>query len=79
MSTAGAHKTTDFIGRNHSYPEADFATREKLWAEHLDYIKGFLTYLATSPRVPASLREEMAPWGLCQDEIADTGGWPNQM
>ncbi len=71
--------STDFIGMNHNYPEADYATREKIWNEHLDYIKGFITYLKTSPRVPDEIRKEMSLWGLTHDEFLDTGGWPQQM
>jgi hypothetical protein len=71
--------STDYIGGNHGYPEADYTTRERLQQEHLDYIKGFLTYLATSSRVPENIRTEMQLWGLCKDEFPDTGGWPHQM
>jgi hypothetical protein len=71
--------STDYIGMNHNYPEADYATREKIWNEHLDYIKGFVTYLKTSRRVPQNIREEMNEWGLTRDEFPDTGGWPQQM
>ncbi len=71
--------STDYIGMNHAYAQADPATRERLRAEHLDYIKGFLAYLATSPRVPENVRAEMQAWGLCKDEFPDTGGWPHQM
>ena len=71
--------STDAIGLNHDYPEADYATRERIQSELLDYTQGLLTYLATSPRVPASVRAEMQPWGLCKDEFQDTGGWPHQL
>ena len=71
--------STDGIGLNQDYPEADYATRDRIQTEVLDYTKGFLTYLATSPRVPANLRAEMQQWGLCQDEFPDTGGWPHQL
>jgi hypothetical protein len=71
--------STDYIGMNNYYPEAGYTTREQLRTECLDYTKGFLTYLATSPRVPESIRNEMQQWGLCRDEFADTGGWPNQL
>ena len=71
--------STDFIGGNSEYPDADFTTRERICQEHLDYIKGLLTYLATSPRVPTAVRAEMQQWGLAKDEFPDTGGWPNQM
>lgn len=71
--------STDFIGENYAYPAADYAARERIQAAHLDYVKGLLTWLATSPRVPASVRAEMQTWGLCKDEFTDTGGWPHQM
>jgi hypothetical protein len=35
--------------------------------------------LATSPRAPEAVRNEMSQWGLCKDEFADTAGWPRQM
>jgi FAD dependent oxidoreductase len=68
--------STDFIGANYDYPEADYQTRERIWKEHEDYARGFLIFLATSPRVPVDLRAEMQTWGPCKDEFPDTGGWP---
>ena len=71
--------STDFIGANYDYPEADYATREKITQEHEHYIRGFLTFMATSPRVPESMRREMQRWGPAKDEFPETGGWPNQL
>ena len=71
--------STDFIGANHAFPEAGYATRERMAKEHEDYIRGFITYLATSPRVPEGMRREMQQWGPCRDEFTETGGWPNQL
>ena len=71
--------STDDIGMSRDYPDADYAARDRIAAEHLDYIKGLLTYLARSPRVPEGIRAEMQQWGLCRDEFPDTGGWPHQM
>jgi hypothetical protein len=71
--------STDFIGANYDYPEADYAGRERIAREHEEYIRGFITYLATSPRVPESMRREMQQWGPCRDEFPETGGWPNQL
>ena len=45
--------------------------------EHEDYIRGFITYLATSPRVPEHLRDEMKQWGPAKDEFTDTAGCQN--
>jgi hypothetical protein len=68
--------STDFIGANYAYPDGDYATRERIWQEHENYTRGFLTFLATDPRVPQNVRDEMNSWGLCKDEFPDTGGWP---
>jgi hypothetical protein len=71
--------STDFIGANYDYPDGDYATRERIWKEHENYIKGFLYFLATSQRVPQRLRDEMNSWGLAADEFLDNGGFPTQM
>jgi hypothetical protein len=71
--------STDVIGANYDYPEADYTTRERIAKEHEDYIRGFITYLATSPRVPEEMRREMRTWGPCKDEFEETGGWPNHL
>ncbi len=71
--------STDFIGANYAYPDADYATRERIIREHEEYTKGFLYFLATSTRVPAALQEEMNKWGLAKDEFTKNGGFPTQM
>jgi hypothetical protein len=71
--------STDFIGMNYDYPEADYATRERIAKAHENYIRGFLTYLATSPRVPENMRREMQQWGMAADEFTETGGWPQAL
>lgn len=71
--------STDFIGENYDYPAANPALRQRIQTAHLDYIKGFLTYLATNPRVPENVRTEMQTWGLCRDEFTNNGSWPHQM
>jgi len=71
--------STDFIGHNWSYPAGDYATREKIWNQHLTYTQAFLHFLATDQRVPGKVRADISAWGLCKDEFGDTGGWPHQM
>ena len=71
--------STDFIGANYAYPDADYATRTRIWQEHEDYIRGFVYFMATSPRVPDDMRAEMQSWGPAKDEFIDTGHWPNQL
>lgn len=71
--------STDFIGENYSYPEADYATRDRIRAAHLTYTQGLLWTLANHPRVPEKIRAEASRWGLARDEFTDNGGWPTQL
>jgi len=71
--------STDFIGRNYDYPNADYATRARIAKEHEAYIRSFCTFLATDPRVPEDMRREMQSWGPSRDEFLDTDGWSREM
>jgi hypothetical protein len=71
--------STDHIGANYDYPNADYARRAAIWKDHEDYTRGFLHFLASSPRVPGHIRAQMQEWGLTRDEFLDTGGWPHQL
>jgi hypothetical protein len=71
--------STDFIGGNAGYAEGSDDERARIYQAHEDYTRGFLHFLAASPRVPPALRAEMQSWGLCRDEFSDTGGWPHQL
>jgi acetyl esterase/lipase len=71
--------STDYIGGNYDYPEADYVTRERIWQEHTRYVQGFFYFLQHDPQVPRPLHDAMAPWGLCRDEFVDTGHWPHQL
>jgi hypothetical protein len=42
-------------------------------------MKGFLYFLATSPRVPEHIRAELQEWGPARDEFPENGGWPTQL
>jgi hypothetical protein len=71
--------STDYIGGSWGYPDASYEQRARIWREHQDYIAGFFYFMANDPQVPEALRKEMNRWGLCKDEFADTGHWPNQL
>lgn len=71
--------STDHIGASWDYPEADYETRTRIWQDHVDYVQGFLYYLANEPSVPTLLQEEVNTWGLAKDEFTDTGHWPHQL
>jgi hypothetical protein len=71
--------STDFIGANWNYPEADYATREKIFQAHVRWHQGLFWFLSTDERVPADARKWVGEWGLCKDEFVDTGGWSPQL
>jgi PhoPQ-activated pathogenicity-related protein len=71
--------STDYIGGSYDYPEGSYATRARIRQAHVDYIQGFLYFLATDSRVPAPLSADMKQWGLCKDEFTDTDHWPYQL
>lgn len=71
--------SSDYIGKNWEYPDGSYATRARIWQEHIDYQQGLYYFLANDSRVPATLQMEVRNWGLCLDEYEDTGYWPNQL
>ena len=84
----GGHKTdtnnhgpvsSDFIGANHDWPAADYATREKIFQRHVSYQMGYYWHLANAPEIPVRYRQAYTRWGLPADEFKDTGHWPHQL
>ncbi len=71
--------STDFIGMNWDYPDADYKTRERIWQEHVDWQKGLMWTLANHERVPPTIREVFQRIGLAKDEFLDCDNWPRQM
>jgi hypothetical protein len=71
--------STDNIGMNYDYPEASYARRREILAEHTRYQQGLMYFMANDPSVPAEVREAMSNWGLAKDEFTDTGNWPHQI
>jgi hypothetical protein len=71
--------STDMIGMNWNFPEADYATRKKMQKEHEDYTKGLLYFIGHEERMPLHLREAMLKWGYPKDEYTDNKNWSPQM
>ncbi|MDR0683207.1 MAG: FAD-dependent oxidoreductase [Dysgonamonadaceae bacterium] len=71
--------STDMIGMNWDYPEADYARRAEIWKAHEDYTKGFFYFLGHDERVPEYIRKEMLQWGYPKDEYTDNNHWSHQL
>ncbi len=75
--------STDYIGKNHG-PGWNWATlghdqRLALAKQHENWQRGLLWTLQNHSRVPSSIRNSYASWGLPADEFTDNGNWPWQL
>ncbi|HUF62575.1 MAG TPA: FAD-dependent oxidoreductase [Verrucomicrobiales bacterium] len=71
--------STDYIGMNYAYPDADYAGRERIVASHLKWTQGLMWTLANHPRVPETVRRHFRTWGLAKDEFTGSDNWPHQL
>lgn len=75
----GGPFSTDYIGANWDYPEGDYETRERIVREHVDFTKGLLWFIASDPRVPEEIRDDMQRYGYPKDEYPDNDHWSHQL
>ncbi len=71
--------SSDMIGMNYNYPEADYNERAAIIKKHEGYTKGLLYFYAHDPRVPLELQNEMLQWGYPKDEYTDNANWSPQL
>jgi len=71
--------STDLIGGNYDYPDADYATREKIAKAHENWQLGLIWTLQHHLRVPEGIRKTYLPWGLPKDEFVENGHWAHAL
>jgi hypothetical protein len=71
--------STNLIGGNYNYPNANYDERKIIQKKHEDHIKGFFYFLGNDPRVPGHLRAEMKKWGYPKDEYLNNNHFSPQM
>jgi hypothetical protein len=69
----------NLVAGNYEYPDADYATRERIIRDHVSWQQGLIWFFASDPRVPEKYRAPMKDWGYPKDEFRDTGHWPHQL
>ena len=70
--------STDMIGVNYDYPDADYTKRAAIIKDLENYNKGLLYFIGNDSRMPQHLRDEMLKWGYPKDEYVDNGNWSHQ-
>ncbi|MCX6624324.1 MAG: FAD-dependent oxidoreductase [Acidobacteria bacterium] len=63
-------------GGSWAYPDADYATREKIDQSHRHYLLGYFWFLLTDPSTPAKFRDSLKGFGLPKDEHVNSGHFP---
>lgn len=71
--------STDMIGMNYNYADADYDTREKIIKSHESYTKSLLYFFGHDSIVPKQIREQMLKWGYPKDEYVESGNWSPQL
>ena len=71
--------STDMIGMNYDYPEADYKERERIIKRHETYTRGLLYFCGHDTRVPEELKKEMLQYGYPKDEYVDNDNWSPQL
>ncbi len=66
-------------GASWEWPAASYSRRAETAKEIENYHRALLHFLATDPRVPEKVRDDVQRFGLPRDEFTDNGGWPHQL
>jgi hypothetical protein len=71
--------SSNLVGGNYDYPDGDYATRERIIRDHIQWHQGLLWFMQNDLRVPERYRLPLQTWGYARDEFIDTKHWPHQI
>lgn len=78
MNNRGA-VSTDYIGMNHDFPEGTYETRERIFQEHVQWIKGLMWFWLTDPSVDESFKKRFRAFGWSNEDFVGTGGFSHAL
>ncbi|MBC2592877.1 FAD-dependent oxidoreductase [Ruficoccus amylovorans] len=71
--------STDYVGMNHDFPDADYATREKIFQSHVQWTKGLLWFWSTDPSVDENFRRQLREFGWPEDQFPETENFSHSL
>ncbi len=75
----GSQFSIGLIGGAKAWTEADQAGRAAIVEAHKQYTLEMIHFMKTDPVFNQARRNEIAAWGLCADEFAQSGHFPPQL
>lgn len=75
----GSQFSIGLIGGAKAWAEADQAGRAAIVEAHKQYTLEMIHFMKTDPVFNQARRNEIAAWGLCADEFAQSGHFPPQL